>query len=52
MKHSKKVYGGKSDDEIRARLAERSVSAKDYAVAQDWAKPGCQSIEAFGPDKK
>ena len=47
-----KVYGGKSDDEIRARLAERSVSAKDYAVAQDWAKPGCQSIEAFGPDKK
>ena len=46
------VYGGKSDDEIRARLAERSVSAKDYAVAQDWAKPGCQSIEAFGLDKK
>ena len=46
------VYGGKSDDEIRARLAERSVSANDYNVKLDWAKPGCQSIEDFGPNRE
>lgn len=44
------VYADYVDDEIRARLAERSIQAgKDYIVSKDWAKPGCQSIEAFGP---
>ena len=43
-------YTGKVDDEIRARLAEReAMTTRPYCVAEDWAMPGCQSYDFFGP---
>lgn len=39
-----------SDNEIRARLAERDVmTTKPYNVKLDWAMPGCQSENIWGP---
>ena len=38
------VFG---DQEIRCRRAE--MGATNYDVAKDWANPGCQSKNVYGP---
>lgn len=43
-------YTKYGDNEINARLAERQ--AYGYNIFQDWAKPGCQSKDAFGPTRE
>ena len=42
-------YAEYADDEVNARFAEESAEAKGYDIFKDWAKPGCQSKDPFGP---
>ena len=40
------------DDEIRARLKSRDIlKGGYYDPSEDWAKPGCQSGDYYGPPK-
>ena len=42
-------YAEYADEEVNARFAEESAEAKVYDIFKDWAKPGCQSKDPFGP---
>lgn len=44
------MYSQIGDNEINARAAERE--AYNYDIFKDWAKPGCQSKDEYGPIKK
>ena len=47
-----KVYLPFVDDEIRARLKSRDIlKGGYYDPSEDWAKPGCQSGDYYGPPK-
>jgi hypothetical protein len=42
-------YSGYGDDEIRCRKKELQLTIP-YFSARDWANPGCQSKNRYGPD--
>jgi hypothetical protein len=41
-------YKGYGDDEIRCRSNERNLTIRYYQT-KDWANPGCQSKQTYGP---